>query len=291
MNRILVPTDFSAHARRAAERALWLGAQKRCHVQLAHVHAPDQAPRPEDELPALLEKERARLEQLVEATGSLRTTIRTTLLRGEPYVELIRHARDLGAGLIVVGCKGAGSSPGKVLGRTAARVVRMADMPVLAVRNAARGLYRRPLVALPLDPSARRLIRLAERVARAAAQPLPAVRTFNIPFPGLIDAGTERAPSSHHRAYRARAQKELREQLESLRRHGVKVRPRLRPGDPRATILAEAARMKADLIALGTHARSGLAHLLLGSVAEWVLVNATADVLVARPVRFTFESP
>jgi nucleotide-binding universal stress UspA family protein len=272
---------------------VWIGAQKRCRVQLVHVYSSDDPPRGADEARAsiLLDQERARLQRLVDRARQVRARLDSKLLRGEPYVELIRHARDTGASLIVVGCKGAGASPGKVLGRTAARLARMADTPLLAVRNPARGAYRRPLVALPLDPSARRLIRLAERLSAAAARPLPAIRTYHVPFPGLIDAGSERDPSPYHEEFRARAQKELRAQLASLARHGVKVRPLLRPGDPRATILAEAARLKADLIALGTHARSGLAHMLLGSVAEWVLVNASADVLVARPVRFTFESP
>jgi nucleotide-binding universal stress UspA family protein len=44
----------------------------------------------------------------------------------------------------------------------------------------------------------------------------------------------------------------------------------------------------ADLLALGTHGRSGLAHALLGSVAEAVIHAASCDVLVAR---LRFELP
>ena len=47
----------------------------------------------------------------------------------------------------------------------------------------------------------------------------------------------------------------------------------------------------ADLIAIGTHGRAGIAHFLLGSVAEWVLTSAPCDVLVARPIRFSFKLP
>jgi nucleotide-binding universal stress UspA family protein len=39
------------------------------------------------------------------------------------------------------------------------------------------------------------------------------------------------------------------------------------------------------------HVRSGLAHALVGSVAEWVIASAPCDVLVARPRSFTFELP
>lgn len=41
----------------------------------------------------------------------------------------------------------------------------------------------------------------------------------------------------------------------------------------------------------GTHGRSGISHALVGSVAEWVIENATVDVLVARPARVSFELP
>ena len=48
-------------------------------------------------------------------------------------------------------------------------------------------------------------------------------------------------------------------------------------------IVDAARREGADLIILGTHGRSGLYHLLLGSVAEKVVQHAPCSVLVARP--------
>jgi universal stress protein A len=46
-----------------------------------------------------------------------------------------------------------------------------------------------------------------------------------------------------------------------------------------------------DLIVMGTHGRSGLAHVLLGSVAERVLQRAPCPVLTVRPRDFVFEMP
>ena len=56
----------------------------------------------------------------------------------------------------------------------------------------------------------------------------------------------------------------------------------VRTGDPRALILEESARLHSDLIVVGTQRRAGVRRLLLGSVAEWVMRNASADVLVAH---------
>jgi nucleotide-binding universal stress UspA family protein len=42
---------------------------------------------------------------------------------------------------------------------------------------------------------------------------------------------------------------------------------------------------KPDLVVIGTHARSGIGHAVLGSVAEWVLIEARCDVLAVPPPR------
>ena len=50
-----------------------------------------------------------------------------------------------------------------------------------------------------------------------------------------------------------------------------------------SAILRVAAAIGADLVAMGTHGRSGLSHLLMGSVAEHVIRNAPVPVLVVGP--------
>jgi nucleotide-binding universal stress UspA family protein len=49
------------------------------------------------------------------------------------------------------------------------------------------------------------------------------------------------------------------------------------------SILSTVREVGADLIVMATHGRSGLPHLLLGSVAEAVVRNATCPVLTIRP--------
>ena len=52
--------------------------------------------------------------------------------------------------------------------------------------------------------------------------------------------------------------------------------------DISSAIVAEAKRWRADLIVLGTHGRTGLARLVLGSVAEGVVRQSTAPMLLVR---------
>ena len=53
-------------------------------------------------------------------------------------------------------------------------------------------------------------------------------------------------------------------------------------GQPAAAILQAAADRAVDLIVLGTHGRRGVAHLMLGSVAEQVVRSAPCPVLTVR---------
>lgn len=294
LRTLLVPTDFSPAARRALLRAVSLPLSPRGHVELVHVLPPARgaalataSSRAERHLQRLA----AAVQRMPAGERGSPARVRTRLLHGQAHVELIRHAREIDADLVVMARTGEGGRLSRVLGTTAGRVLRMAEMPVLTVARRPVGPYRRPLVALPLDPSARRLVELVLSLTGPRPPRLTALRAYHVAFPGLIGTGPEAAPTDYQRARRDEAQEALQTQLAALRRYGYELDAVLREDDARSAVLAEARRLRADLIALGTHARSGLAHALMGSVAEWVIANATVDVLVARPVRFTFEMP
>ena len=63
---------------------------------------------------------------------------------------------------------------------------------------------------------------------------------------------------------------------------GVRLEPRLEDGDVPAQIVEVAQETGADLIVMGTHGRTGLGRLLLGSVAEQVLRSAPCPVLTLK---------
>ena len=64
---------------------------------------------------------------------------------------------------------------------------------------------------------------------------------------------------------------------------GISVKLDAAPGHPVSAILAEADRLRADLIVIGTHGHSGFDRLLLGSVTEKVLRKAACPVLTVPP--------
>jgi nucleotide-binding universal stress UspA family protein len=70
---------------------------------------------------------------------------------------------------------------------------------------------------------------------------------------------------------------------------GTKLSTRLLAGNPAGTLLKELAGGKHDLLVIGTHGRTGLPHLLLGSVAEKLVRLSPVPVLTV-PERF-FRAP
>ncbi len=76
----------------------------------------------------------------------------------------------------------------------------------------------------------------------------------------------------------------LLEQLKTFQPSGadISVEHRLEYGDPESVILEVAKEIGADLIVMGTHGRTGLRRILLGSVAEHVLRKAPCPVLTVR---------
>jgi nucleotide-binding universal stress UspA family protein len=71
--------------------------------------------------------------------------------------------------------------------------------------------------------------------------------------------------------------------LSELQEAGIASEYVVEPGIPEQVLVEVARRTRADLIAMGTHGRSGLSHFFLGSVAERVLRTAPCPVLTARP--------
>jgi nucleotide-binding universal stress UspA family protein len=68
----------------------------------------------------------------------------------------------------------------------------------------------------------------------------------------------------------------------ALRAAGLAAEPRVLHGDPREVIVDCARAEGVGLVVMGSHGRTGLARLLLGSVAAYVVSHAPCDVLVVR---------
>jgi len=69
---------------------------------------------------------------------------------------------------------------------------------------------------------------------------------------------------------------------QALQGPGWTVESAMVQGDPRSTLVDEARRTGADLLVVGSHGRSGLSKLVLGSVASYVSSHAPCSVLIVK---------
>jgi nucleotide-binding universal stress UspA family protein len=68
----------------------------------------------------------------------------------------------------------------------------------------------------------------------------------------------------------------------SLQAPGLTIDAQVLVGDPRVAIVDEARATNADLVVVGSHGRSGIAKLLMGSVAAHVVTHAPCSVVVIK---------
>lgn len=153
--------------------------------------------------------------------------------------------------------------------------MRAARIPVLVVKHSVVRDYRRVVVATDLSDASRAPIETVVRLfgGRVSASVFHA---FSTPFRMFVD---------HPRAYEAGVREgvtlEIREALKAWSIPDAETLPVIAEWGDAATKLAEVAeKHDIDLVVAGTHGRTGLMSLMLGSVARAIIETVGCDVLV-----------
>lgn len=229
-----------------------------------------------------IENDVAAAKRLVSAPGR---EVRVTVPFARAATAIVDEAKGIAADLVVVGSRGRGQIATMILGSVAAEVIDHAPCPVLVARSSKIGRF-----VLADDGS------LEATTARdlVASWPLFAgldARVVSVaPVPAEMGVG----PIRH-----AEASQALAETVDTLRttyqtianadasrltKAGLRARAEVRCGDPAQEIMDAALEDGADLIVMGSHGRTGLERLLIGSVARKVVTHAPCSVLVVRRV-------
>jgi nucleotide-binding universal stress UspA family protein len=284
IRRLLVGTDFSPGAAGALTRVPLLPLVPRAEITLLHVMPawlnPALRGREVRNAEERLRRAATLLLRGLEAAGRDEVRVRTLLAQGEAYAEILRRSGR--ADIVVVGRHGRRSFRDLLVGSTAERVVRHAIVPTLLVGGRARSAYRRPLAAVERATGSGATLDVAARLLGPERRALVVVHAYQPAHEGMLArVSTPAGRVAYRRECRAEARRALADLIRGSAAAVVVRGLRLRRGDPRHAILTAARGCRADLVVLGTHRRTGLAHALLGSVAEAVMRHATCDVLVA----------
>jgi universal stress protein E len=279
MKRLLLATDLSSRAERALDRAVRLARQHQSELRVLNVVEGDLSPHLVDAQRA--EAERIFAERLKATAGDAKILSSSSVVTGKPFAEILREAASWPADLIVIGTHQADVLQGMFRGTTAERIIRQGHIPTLLVRKEATEDYRRAVVGIDFSLHALRATQCAFRLAPKAEFHL--VHSFLSPFPHFL-YGDIRAEA---REVRTKAMdRAIDEELTAfLARFGDQVPPVTRlvvHGVAQDVLLATASQLNADLLVAGTHGRTGIAHAVLGSVAQDLLRQAPCDVLVAK---------
>jgi nucleotide-binding universal stress UspA family protein len=289
LNKILVPVDFSKHTDAAIETAIELASLYDASITLLNVFEPAPLVFPDDasfyagslateamgDLRKLLDKKKD------EALAKGAKRVRVEQHRGNP-VAAIQDVAEVGRyDLIVIGTLGRTGLARLLLGSVAERVVRSASCAVLTVHERAKSFAK---ILVPTDFSAGAEAALATAIdlavrSQASITLVNVYQPIGYAFPTGSGVYTS-LPLDHV----------FRDQLEALEAlqqrvvaKGVKqVEVAGRTGHPPTEIRDLARAGSFDLIAMGTHGRSGMAHMLIGSVAERVVRTAPCPVLTIR---------
>ena len=143
LETILVPTDFSETSGVAVQYGCSLAETLQSTLHLVHVvESPHLslggAALWGYSLPAFIDRLEDAAENRMAALASEwepTLTIERAARVGQPFVEIIRYAREKDVDVIVMGTRGRGAMAHLLLGSVAQKVVRMASCPVLTIRD------------------------------------------------------------------------------------------------------------------------------------------------------------
>lgn len=275
----IVTTDLSARSDRAVERAIQLLEGRDARLTIIHVI--------DDELPAAISDVQEKFarkyiqEHIADLTGGNKDAVEIQIRFGKPYLEILGAAETLKAEMIVLGLHREDALKDMFLGTTAERTMRGSKVPVLLVRDRPRGDYARILVGIDFSFCSRVALRAA--LDLFPRTPLSLVHAYDVPFRGFLHgSGTKRmVHDEHDAAFRDLVDQELAA-LSDRPPASPEIERIMDEGTAGEVLARQVKRLQPDLLVLGTHGRTGMAHAFFGSVAETFLRSPPCDVLAVK---------
>jgi nucleotide-binding universal stress UspA family protein len=209
---------------------------------------------------------------------------------GTPYATLVAFARERQCDLLVIGARQRSHLSDYLLGGTAERVLRKATVPVWLAKAPLADSPR--CIVAPTDFSAAARPALEEAIALARRWHARLVLLHVIePIVQTYAWATDLAGGEIYAVEPADLQPEWDALLPALDLRELNWEQRTLKGDVATAVASTAAEVSADLVVVGTHGRTGIAHALLGSVAEAIARTVTPAVLAVRSGSEPFTLP
>jgi nucleotide-binding universal stress UspA family protein len=284
--RLLVATDGSEFSEDAIREALALS--RRCSSKLFAISVIETNAELAAMAPALLEKNekaaRARLEAVAVRARKDGVDCETIVREGEDlYQYIVDEAVKNKITMIVMGRRGRKGLNRLVMGSTTARVIGHAPCSVLVVPPAAKVEFRSVVVATDGSKYSAAAVSEAIGIAKRNGSKLTAVAVVpaEMAMPTDADFAALQRDKLADQEMQS-AEKNAKAVKEAAQKEGVAAQAFVLSGKPADAIIECAKDANADLITVGSHGRTGLDKLLMGSVTERVIVLSPCAVLVVK---------
>lgn len=298
---ILTATDFSEYSKVALD--ICLGVTKCMKTKLYLLHIIEKFPHDYKHLLSsaahadmkqkleveAMEKMKAMLPEGLLAAGHIVPIVRF----GKPFNEIIQIAKEKKVDLLAVGTKGKAGVDRVILGSVAERIARKAFCPVMVVRGKKYVGFKRIIVPVDLSDCSRIALEYAVATARAHKSKLTVLHVYEESFvePYVNAANSEEEAGEIIKEIERVNETKYDEFLKTVDFSGVEYEKLLKKGIPAFDIVEIAMEQQANLIVMGTHGRSGIRHILIGSTAEEVVRTVHCDIIIVKPEKFSFSLP
>jgi len=267
MERLLVATDSSESSRNAVEEAIQLA--KACSSKLIAMTTVLTNREYEDAMPWVIEQAEREMQEKLASIGGMASEqgvdCETFIYRGDdPSLDIVSAAVTKHVDMIVMGTHGRKGIKKLIMGSVTGKVIGQAPCKVLVVHPDGKIDYRTILIATD-----------GSRHSAAAASEATAVAKrykSSLIIVSVASSATE-VPL---------AEENVKQVMKLAEREGLEKAGTVLQGKPHEAILNIAKEKRVGLIVVGSHGRTGLTSLLMGSVTERVISEAESAVLVVK---------
>lgn len=284
IKNILLAADGSEYSESAAREAVYLA--KACESKLSLIYVLEINPEFETEGLKFVEKmeieAREYIEKIRKDASKENVEFEVIVRRSDnAYKAIVEEAEKGKSDVIIMGTRGRTGLKKLIMGSVTAKVIGHAPCNILVVPKGAKNDCRNILTATDGSRYGSAAAAMAIEIAKRCNSNLTIISVF--PSEDVVHVEHARLQ------LRAAAEDEFKKMETHVRdikdkavKEGVKAEGYLLSGSAAETIIETANEYKADIVILGSHGRTGLDRLVMGSVTERVIVLSSCAVLVVK---------
>jgi nucleotide-binding universal stress UspA family protein len=211
-----------------------------------------------------------------EIASKYQVLIKTLYEEGEPFEKIIDVAEEISSDLIVMGKKGMSALEQILMGSVTERVIGYSNTDVLVVPKNASIQWDKVVLAVDVSKYAEKLCERALDIAKDFNSEINIVSTVEVSpavfaiKPEIFDVQVEKTKQF------------LKETEIKFQKENIVAKFFIEEGEAYEKILELVDKIKAQMIILGTHGRTGLRRLLMGSTCQRVIGLSKVPVLVVK---------